>query len=160
VTIEIVFARGRLKISAGHNGDQLKMSRLPLPARRKAFLSVTAIVSCQLVAAAAVSAAWADDFTDASQAMCEKVKGCAMAEMGQDSSMSEEMKAMIVRSLDSMCDQMNQNFSVVARYHELYEPATACMRSMSELTCQEIDAANENATEECAAYERAAEKYR
>ncbi|MCB1438144.1 MAG: hypothetical protein H6888_01735 [Nitratireductor sp.] len=136
------------------------MSLLPQPARRKAVLSVTAIVFCQLVAAAMVTPALPDDFTDASQAMCEKVKGCALSQMGQESSMSEEMKAMVMRSLESMCDQMNQSFSAVARYHELYEPATACMRSMSELSCQEIDAANENATDECAAYERAAEKYR
>lgn len=101
----------------------------------------------------------ADDFADASAALCEKMKTCAAAQMGDLDSMSDDMKAQIMTSLEGMCMGIEQNYSAFRAYNDLYVPATACMKSMSELSCAELEAGNEDATPQCAAFREAAKKY-
>ncbi|MDN2567529.1 hypothetical protein N1F89_15000 [Aquibium sp. A9E412] len=112
------------------------------------------------LALAAAAPATADPLSEASQAMCAQAKSCALQEMEGAEGMSEAVKAQITQGLDSMCVAMEENFAAVAQYHELYDPAVACLNSMAALSCAELEAMDANGTPACQEYERLAEKYR
>jgi hypothetical protein len=100
-------------------------------------------------------AVYADEFGDATQALCEKVKSCAVAQMaGQD--IPPETRQMMQPMLDSMCTQINAKVGEVPTGHPLYKPAVACMESMNSLTCEEMQDAAGMATPECEEYEELA----
>ena len=112
--------------------------------------SVSAVVFSLL---AAMPAVHADELADAAQALCEKVKSGAMAQMeGQE--LTPETRQMMQPMLDSMCTQVRSRVSAVPSSHALYQPAVACMQSMNTLTCENMQDAGEIVTPECEEYEQ------
>jgi hypothetical protein len=101
----------------------------------------------------------ADTIEQQSLQLCEKIKSCALAELeGQD--MSADMKSMVLSSMDGMCQAMATEFSNenVKEYEDLRKQATACMVSLSSLSCPQLmDGATD--TPECVALEKSAAKY-
>tara|TARA_R110002124_G_scaffold266702_1_gene433666 strand:+ start:283 stop:660 length:378 start_codon:yes stop_codon:yes gene_type:complete len=95
----------------------------------------------------------ADELADAAQALCEKVKSCAMAQMeGQE--LTPETRQMMQPMLDSMCTQVRSRVGEVPSSHALYQPAVACMQSMNSMTCENMQDAGEMVTPECDEYEQ------
>lgn len=104
--------------------------------------------------------AYADPFTDASNAFCERMKSCAAAEMGDVENMSDAMKAQVMSALDGMCAQMQEPFQRVRQFNDLIDSATQCLNSMAAMTCEALDASDdEDPTPECKAYRLEAAKY-
>lgn len=112
-----------------------------------------------LLLAMPVSTALADAFSDAQQSLCDKIKSCALEQMEGEQDMDEPTRTMIMNSLGNMCVGMNQGFSVATRAHELYEPATACMNSMAQLSCEALMDDRDEKSQECAAFREQAREY-
>jgi len=107
----------------------------------------------------AVQIASADTIDQQSLQLCEKIKSCALTELeGQD--MSADMKSMVLSSMDGMCQAMATEFSneSIKEYDDLRQQASACMASLSSLSCPQLmDGATD--TPECVALEKSASKY-
>jgi hypothetical protein len=103
-------------------------------------------------------AAAADDLTSTAQALCEKVRSCAMSQVAQED-LTPELRQMMEPMLDSMCDQVRSRVQGVSTGHPLYQPAVACMRSMESLTCEDMRSGENLQTAECEAYEKQAREY-
>lgn len=102
-----------------------------------------------------VPSARADELGDAAQALCEKVKSCAMAQMdGQE--ITPETRQMMQPMLDGMCAQVRGKVGEVPAGHPLYKPAVACMQSMNSLTCETMQDADQAVTPACEEYEKLA----
>jgi hypothetical protein len=99
-----------------------------------------------------------DDFADSALQLCEKLKGCATAEMNQ-SDLTSEVRQMMEPMLATMCSTMRDNIEQVPSGHELYGPALACMRSLSEMSCDDMQNQESYHTGACKAYEELARKY-
>ncbi|MGB0920604.1 MAG: hypothetical protein ACPG06_02485 [Alphaproteobacteria bacterium] len=100
-------------------------------------------------------AAQADDYLEATNALCEKIKSCAMAEMDVEA-MPADQRAMMENMMAGMCANIQQNYTA-APGSPYYDDAAACMRSMAALSCtefQEMD--EENATAACKSFRAAA----
>jgi len=106
----------------------------------------------------AVLPASAANFKQASMALCEKVKSCAMAKMDQKE-MTPQMRQMLEPMFETMCESARNYVDEVATGHEMYPVAVACMNSMSNLSCEQMETLDQNATPECAKYEAMAKKY-
>ena len=100
----------------------------------------------------------ANEMSEARDALCEKIKGCALEQMGQADNMTDQMKTMIMQSLESMCDGLEEGYKA-AEGHPLYQPATACMRSMSEQSCEVLQQGDDMQTPECASFREESKKY-
>ena len=100
----------------------------------------------------------ADEYTDTSLAVCEKVKACAVAQMGEQE-ITSEVRQMMQPMLDSMCTSMLASVPVVATGHPMYKPAIACMKSLDELTCEDMQSEDGAETAACMEYTKMAEKY-
>lgn len=108
----------------------------------------------------ASNTAIADEFDDASNAMCEHVKACAMQEIDM-SSIPPEMVPMVTQSLNNMCQQVrtaNPYTQNMRKGHPMYQHATACMNSITKLSCEDI-MEDDRQTPECKKAEQEAEKY-
>ncbi|MBL1319525.1 MAG: hypothetical protein COA63_000500 [Methylophaga sp.] len=107
----------------------------------------------------AIQTASADTIDQQSLQLCEKIKSCALAELeGHD--MSADMKSMVLSSMDGMCQAMATEFSndSIKEYDDLRKQATACMTSLSALSCPQLmDGATD--TPECVALEKSAAEY-
>lgn len=99
----------------------------------------------------------ADELADAALHLCEKVKTCATQQMSQ-ANLTPEMLQMMQPMVDSMCANMQGNVADVPQGHALYDPAVACLRSLAEVSCAEMQASTNPPTAECAAYEEKARK--
>ena len=115
--------------------------------------SVVLILGC-LFSAHSLS----DDFADSVLQLCEKVKGCAVAEMNQ-ADLTPEVRQMMEPMLATMCSSMQANIQQVPSGHELYKPALACMKSMNEMSCKDIQNQGSYQTGACKAYEELARNY-
>lgn len=114
---------------------------------------VARTVLLSLVATA--PAALADELGDAAQALCEKVKSCAIEQMeGQE--ITPEMRQMMQPMLDGMCAQVRGRVGEVPTGHPMYKPAVACMQSMQSLSCDSMQDAGQVITPECEEYEKLA----
>jgi len=110
-----------------------------------------------LIAGIAVAfSAYADEYADTALALCEKVKSCAVAEMGQQK-LTPEMRQMMKPLLDSMCDQVLLQIPEVANGHELYAPALACMKSMEAVDCSDMQQ-TEYETPACQEFDKLSEQ--
>ena len=102
--------------------------------------------------------AHADDLTAASLDLCEKVKSCAVAQMGEQD-LTPQMREMMQPMLDNMCANMQSRIGEVPTGHAMYAPALACMRSMEKtLTCAMMQDPEGMRTPECDAYEKLAQE--
>jgi hypothetical protein len=108
-----------------------------------------------LMCAITVSAVRAEEFTEASQTLCEKVKSCAMEQL-QSANLPPQAREMMQPTLDTMCEQMQAKVGDVPTGHALYKPAVACMQSMNTLTCEMLQSPDNLATPECEEYEKLA----
>ena len=97
----------------------------------------------------------ADELEDVSLQLCEKVKSCALAQM-QEQDLTPEMREMMQPMLEGMCANMQGKVDDVPRDHRLYKPALECMRSMANLSCEEMQNADQVRTPECEEYDRLA----
>lgn len=102
--------------------------------------------------------ALSDEFADSALQLCEKVKGCAMAEMNQ-SNLTPEVRQMMEPMLATMCSSMQDNIQQVPSGHELYKPALACMKSMNDMSCKDMQSQDSYQTGACKTYEELARKY-
>ena len=101
---------------------------------------------------------FADEYPEASLALCEKVKSCALAQMGSQE-ITPEIRQMMQPMLDSMCSNMMVNLPEVAKSHAMYKPAVACMNSLEALSCEQMQQTSEGSTPACKEYEALAEKF-
>ena len=92
-------------------------------------------------------------FEQAAGALCEHTKKCALASM-EGEEISPEMKQMMTSMLDGACNAMRAGFDPALQSHELYQPATQCMASMTKLSCQEMENMESVNTPECTEFER------
>lgn len=104
-----------------------------------------------------VNADDAEDLKNASQMMCEKMKTCARQELDAMTDLTPDVRKMMVGMLDNVCEQV-ESFRKSVEQHELYAPAAACMNSMSGQSCADMKVGAR--TDECAEYEKLAQKYR
>jgi hypothetical protein len=121
----------------------LKLLRASLPT------SLTA--SLALLGSVYLPAATADELSDASLALCEKVKSCVVAEMGDQ--MSPQIRAMIQPTLDQMCETLKAQVTAVPPDHEQYQPAVTCLQSMTRLSCATMTSGEDFITPQCRQYE-------
>jgi hypothetical protein len=108
--------------------------------------------------AVSLQSAAAEEMAEAMDGLCVKMKGCALEQMGNADDMNEQMKEMVMQSLNPMCDGMERNFEA-AQGHALYPVATACLQSMQSQSCEELSAGDESRTPECVRYREEAKKY-
>ena len=118
----------------------------------------TTIAGLGVIAGLACTPVMADDFAQAADALCQKQRSCLMGQMsGQE--MPPQMRQMMLQMVDGMCQSMQQNYATAgAQGHPLYDQATACMRSLSSLSCQAMENGQVE-TQECQEYERQAANY-
>lgn len=93
----------------------------------------------------------------AAQKMCDKTKMCLKQEMSDSQDIPPGMENMMSAMVDEMCRQ----FTLVAdvhEYHELVEPATACLNSMEQRSCDDL-INSEDDTQACKAYQSIADSY-
>ncbi len=111
------------------------------------------------VTALAVSNPAAADsaFSTEISALCEKTKACAIAEMKK--SLPPNMQEMAMGMVSQACVSIEQSYAYLenGEYADLVDSATACMKSMSSLSCEEL--MNDPETQACKDYEKEAEKY-
>lgn len=122
-------------------------------------VATVALAGALVIPAGAMQQASADEFSDTLEAMCNHAKECALAEMEDAEGMSESVRAMVMQSLSSMCIGLEQAYGAAIRFHELHDPAVACMRSVTALDCSVMMDGGDQETPECLAYQEAAEKY-
>ena len=94
----------------------------------------------------------ADEYSDAALALCEKIKSCAVAQMGEQQ-LTPEIRQMMEPMLAGMCDQMLQTMPEVAKEHALYQPALACMKSLAAVDCNKMQQ-TEHETPACREFEK------
>jgi len=102
--------------------------------------------------------AQAEEMTEASLALCEKVKGCALEQLAEEN-MAPEMRQMMEPMLNGMCQAVRAQITDVPTGHPLYKPALGCMQSMSSLSCADLQGGEEVKTPECEEYRAKAEQY-
>lgn len=88
-----------------------------------------------------------DSYNQATFAACEHLKNCAKDNM-QD--IPPQYREMIEQSLSSMCQSLPSATSIpgFGPDHQMYGPALACMKSITALSCAEIDKSGAS-TPEC-----------
>lgn len=101
----------------------------------------------------------ADDLGNAMNVFCEMIKSCTLVQMGKQQNLTPEIRQMVENQMQTMCVGVQQQYVAATRTHELYEPAVACMRSMSALECPQLQSANADATPACATYKEKAKNY-
>ncbi|MEH6549504.1 MAG: hypothetical protein V7711_13745 [Pseudomonadales bacterium] len=100
-----------------------------------------------------ISAGGADEFVNASQALCQKVKSCARESIAAGAEIPPDMIDMVEQMLAGMCVDIEQRYEEIPSGHPLYAPATQCMQSIAELSCQQFENLADSVTPECAEYE-------
>lgn len=106
-----------------------------------------------LLCLVAIAPARADELLDAAQAMCDKVKACAMEKMAKENVSAEERQR-AQPALEGMCDSVKQQVAETLSGHPQYANALGCMRSMLGLSCAQLQDETQAATSECVAYEK------
>lgn len=105
------------------------------------------------------SAVLADEMTRAIEQMCTKTKVCMQERFGGSDQVSPEMKAMIMQQMGMACDYMAAQYAAAPKGHPIYQPALQCLKSMAAMSCDELDAIDDNPTPECERYEEMSEQY-
>ena len=94
----------------------------------------------------------ADELAVAATDLCEKVKSCAIEEMGSQQ-LTAEQRDMMQPMIETMCESVHEKIAQVTPSHPNYKPAIACMRSMQRLTCRMMQDPQQMTTPECQDYE-------
>lgn len=120
----------------------------------KQLLSATAILPVLFTVPAS-----ANDYQASYDRLCNKMKSCATAEMEDAEGMTEDMKAMVMNSLNSMCQSIEVGFGTALVYQDLLSSASQCMDSMAEQSCESLQASDADKTPQCLEFREKAEKY-
>lgn len=116
-------------------------------------------LACTLLAAFVFSsqAIAESEFATEISALCEKTKSCAVAEMKK--SLPPNMQEMAIGMVSQACASIEQSYAYLenGKHADLVDSATACMKSMSSLSCEEL--LDDPETQACKDYEKEAEKY-
>lgn len=94
----------------------------------------------------------AETLTEVSTRVCENVRQCVLAEIGE-ADMTPQMREMMMPMVDSMCDAVRQGIEEVPAGHPLYAPALACMQSLVNLSCDDFRDGDTVQTPACKAYQ-------
>lgn len=99
-----------------------------------------------------------DNFADASDALCEKQRACMMQQMHAEGGANPQMQQMMSQMMDGICASMRQGYGEANQVsHPLYQHVTACVSSMSQLSCSEME--NSDQTPACMALDRQAQQF-
>ena len=112
-----------------------------------------------LIGSLSFTAANADSLDDATNAFCEKQKQCVMEEVNSDPDSSEDEKQMMLKMTQSMCGMITSQFQSLRQFEDIIDAAGQCLKSMAELSCDEIAQSDDFDTPQCEVYEKAAAKY-
>lgn len=125
-----------------------------MPHKRQMLLAVAIF----LAGAPALAEEQRGELIDAATALCEKVKTCSMAQV-PEADLTPEMRQMMEPMLENMCESMRSNIAEVPEGHQLHDPAVACMRSMADLSCEQMQSEQQAQTEACREYENLVKSY-
>ncbi len=97
------------------------------------------------------------EFRTEISALCEKTKSCAIVEIKK--SIPANMQEMAIGMASQACVSIEQSYAYLENkeHADLIDSATACMKSMSSLSCEEL--LDDPETQACKDYEKEAEKY-
>jgi len=89
----------------------------------------------------------ADEYLEVSMQACNHLKSCAKQNM-QD--IPPEYRQMVEQSLATMCQALPSAESIpgFSPNHKLYQPAVACMKSITAQSCKQLET-SEGSTPEC-----------
>jgi hypothetical protein len=121
--------------------------------RSKGLLS-----GCLLIGFSAGALADLAALNNAATKLCEKSKVCLQQEMAANEDLPPGMAAMLDSMMGELCKQY-MSIATVGEHHEIIEPATACLNSMADKSCDDL-LNGEETTAACQRYERVAETYR
>ncbi|SDQ78527.1 hypothetical protein [Pseudovibrio sp. Tun.PSC04-5.I4] len=100
----------------------------------------------------------ADNFELAHQAMCEKMKVCAVETMKRengDSPINGAIRVMLAQQLDQACVAMKADFNEARSVAGGLEKAAACMNSLSAKTCVALNNMEDDPnTKECTEFQQ------
>lgn len=99
------------------------------------------------------------EFQAEADKMCEKMKACAKAEMGDMSEIPPEMRGFIESALDQACASINIYQQTAMLDKSLIDAGTACMESMNKMSCDELQNAGDSFSPECDKFEKMGEKF-
>ena len=117
------------------------------------------IATISALSASFIVPAYANDYADSYDRLCNKMKSCAMSQMADAEGMTEDMKAMVMNSLNSMCKSIEVGFGTALVYQDLLSSAAQCMDSMAEQSCESLQASNADKTPQCLEFRQKAGKY-
>lgn len=100
--------------------------------------------------------AYGDAINDASQRLCDKMKTCIYQQMDVEENVTPQMKQMVENMVVGMCTNMMDTSSILGK-QDLVEPAVACLDSMSQKSCSELE--NNTETPECVEFEKLTGQY-
>ncbi|MEZ5880162.1 MAG: hypothetical protein R3D35_05780 [Nitratireductor sp.] len=103
--------------------------------------------------------AFATEYADSYDRLCNKMKSCAMSQMQDAEGMTEDMKAMVMNSLNSMCESIEVGFGTALVYQDLLGSAAQCMDSMAEQSCESLQRSDADKTPQCLEFRQKAKKY-
>ncbi|MDG6097171.1 hypothetical protein EXU34_06915 [Alteromonas sp. ZYF713] len=116
------------------------------------------LVGCMLMGFSAGVLADLAALNDAAKKLCNKSKVCLQQEMAAEDDLPPGMAAMLDNMMGELCKQY-MSIATVGENHEIIEPATACLNSMANKSCDEL-LNGEETTAACQRYESVAENYR
>jgi hypothetical protein len=97
----------------------------------------------------------ADELSEATDTLCEKMKSCGLAQAKQQN-LPPEMEQMMEGMFDGMCKSMVAPYVLSTKDAGLEDKALACLESFNEKSCDELMNNNGGDTEECKEFEKAA----
>lgn len=98
-----------------------------------------------------------EELQKASAQVCEKMKSCALAQL-QGQNLPPGMQEMITQTIDGMCAQVQQRYQLDLAQHSYYKPTLACLNSISQLSCNDIQNIDKALTTECATLQEMASR--
>ena len=116
------------------------------------------LLGCMLMGFSAAALADLAALNDAAKKLCKKSKVCLQQEMAAEDDLPPGMAAMLDNMMGELCKQY-MSIATVGENHEIIEPATACLNSMADKSCDEL-LNGEETTAACRRYESVAENYR
>ncbi|MGB0920603.1 MAG: hypothetical protein ACPG06_02480 [Alphaproteobacteria bacterium] len=100
------------------------------------------------------ASAFADDYTIAADALCERIKSCTLVTLRRGGSSGADQRV-VMNALDNMCVGIQQSY-VAEPGGELYGYATSCLWSMAVLDCEALTQMDtDQPTEACNDYRNA-----
>lgn len=101
----------------------------------------------------------ADEMADVTQQLCDKTKACMSERFGSSAELSPDMQAMVMQQMEMACSYLSAQYTSAPKGHPIYQPALQCLKSMAAMSCDELDAIDDNPTPECERYEEMSERY-